>query len=143
MAPALGNQLRMTRSSRLASEFKVHHKKQSVKMKIEREELKDWRICLEINQKERRRSRICKRLIRPTHLAKSRRESSTTWDMLVHYNFVRSEKIRLITKEKFDLLSIPVTEIRDTCIYRLPCSNSACDRVCGARTFYSMSTVTS
>ena len=55
------------------------HKKQLVEMKIERGESKHWHTCLNISQKKRRRSDVCKRLIFSTHLAKSLRKSSRIW----------------------------------------------------------------
>ena len=51
---ASGNRSRMRRSSKSTSEFKEYHKKQSIKMEIERGEFENWRILLNVNPETKR-----------------------------------------------------------------------------------------
>ena len=139
MVPALGNEKR--KSSRSILEFKVSHQKQSIKMKIERGQSKDWRICLETQSKE---NALIRDLQNTETLNPFNEESKKIIHNLGNVEYcelcdvsaktqcsscakywadgvvsctcgscvIPSEETRLLTKEKFDLLSIPHSVIK-------------------------------
>ena len=128
----LGNQSWMRRSSQSTSEIKEYHKKHSVKMKIERKESEDWRKQSKekglirdlrktdtFNPFSEESKKIIHNLGNVEYLelcqvsGKTQGSSCAKYcpDGVVHCTcgdcLIPSEKTRLMTKEKFDLLSIP------------------------------------